>query len=442
MAALKRVLSVRLTPLPADESPPPSALASDSYVMDGSVFVKDNVAILHNGVAMRDVSKTFVVDPETLVYGEVLGRGACSYVQKAMHSPTGTPLALKVINMYDKSKRGQLIREIKALFEADCDCLISFFGAFHREGAITIALEFMDVGALNSLVKARGPLPEPVLAGMTFQILWALAYLRVEKRLHRDLKPSNILINSSGHVKLSDFGLSAELQNSIGMAATFTGTCRYMSPERIMHKAYSFPADIWALGVVLVEAATSVYPFPECGTYIEMAEAIVEASMPALPADGSFSPDFTTFVGSCLRKFPEERVPADILLGSPWFLLHGIDSVEAAVDVVAAWLSTLAPIGSVGVTGMSGGGRASSGGGIVTSLPLGFVSPSADSGSSPRMHIVAGYGSAPVGNTTTIVAAAKAAIQGFDDSVFDAGLVGPVSRKGSGARQPTADEII
>ena len=69
-----------------------------------------------------------------------------------------------------------------------------------------------------------GPIPERILAAIAFQILWGLAYLKHDKRVHRDMKPSNLLINSRGEVKVTDFGVSAELQNSIAMCGTFVGT--------------------------------------------------------------------------------------------------------------------------------------------------------------------------------------------------------------------------
>lgn len=61
------------------------------------------------------------VVPEELELYEMIGKGSSSYVQRALHMPTGTPLALKVINMFDKTKRSQLIKEINALYDADCD---------------------------------------------------------------------------------------------------------------------------------------------------------------------------------------------------------------------------------------------------------------------------------------------------------------------------------
>lgn len=96
----------------ADETP--------SYQIDGGNFVKDNVAVLPTGVVMRGRSKAFTVVPDEMELGRVIGRGASSYVQRALHRPTGTHLAIKTVNVFDKSKRHQLLREIQALYDADC----------------------------------------------------------------------------------------------------------------------------------------------------------------------------------------------------------------------------------------------------------------------------------------------------------------------------------
>ena len=90
----------------------------------------------------------------------------------------------------------------------------------------------------------------------------------------------------------------------------------YMSPERILHRPYSFPADIWSLGLVLIEAATGHYPYPLAENYIEMAEEIVGSPEPRItPHINGLSLEFAQFVASCLHKNPDERLPADILLG-------------------------------------------------------------------------------------------------------------------------------
>lgn len=176
----------------------------ESFIANGDVFIKDNVAINATGIAMRDNPKKFTLLYEELIIGEMIGRGSSSVVLQGVHAPTGTQLALKVINLFDRSKREQLIREICTLYDAQCPNLITFYGAFYREGAITIALEYMDGGSLANVLEQVGPIPESVLANMAFQILWGLAYLKHDKRVHRDLKPSNLLINSKGEVKVCD----------------------------------------------------------------------------------------------------------------------------------------------------------------------------------------------------------------------------------------------
>lgn len=174
----------------------------ESFIANGDVFIKDNVAINSTGIAIRNNPKKFSLLYEDLVIGEMIGRGCSSIVLHAVHGPTGTPLALKVINLFERSKREQLIREIITLYDAQCPNLITFYGAFYREGSITIALEYMDGGSLANVLDQVGPIPEPVLACMAYQILWGLAYLKHDKRVHRDLKPSNLLINSRGEVKV------------------------------------------------------------------------------------------------------------------------------------------------------------------------------------------------------------------------------------------------
>lgn len=86
----------------------------------GELFVKGNLAINAGGIAMRNNPKSFNLEYEELEVGDTIGRGCSSVVLHGVHAPTGTQLALKVINMFDKSKRDQLIREICSLYDAEC----------------------------------------------------------------------------------------------------------------------------------------------------------------------------------------------------------------------------------------------------------------------------------------------------------------------------------
>ena len=330
---LRRSLSIDTK---EDHSDDYNKIAEESFIANGDVFIKDNVAINSSGIAIRNNPKTFSLAYEDIRVGEMIGRGSSSIVLHGIHSPTGTPLALKVINLFDRSKREQLIREIVTLYDAQCPNVITFYGAFYREGCITIALEYMDGGSLANVLAQVGPIPERILAAMAYQILWGLAYLKVEKRVHRDIKPSNLLINSRGEVKVTDFGVSAELQSSIAMCGTFVGTFKYMSPERIQNHPYSYMSDIWSLGLVLMECATGLYPFNEHANCIEVAQTILDTDMPTLPT--GFSTDFNDFVSQCLHKTAENRLPAEVLLCAPWLLHNGATSVDIATDIVYTWI--------------------------------------------------------------------------------------------------------
>jgi serine/threonine protein kinase len=90
-----------------------------------------------------------------------------------------------------------------------------------------------------------GPLPEPVIANMAFQMLAGLAYMQKHSRVHRDIKPENLLINSQGFVKLTDFGVSSVVQGTDAMCGTFVGTFLYMSPERIQNKPCVAGSGVW-----------------------------------------------------------------------------------------------------------------------------------------------------------------------------------------------------
>ncbi len=192
----------------------------------------------------------------------------------------------------------------------------------------------MDGGSLDDLLSQVGPLPEAVIAAIGFQALHGLAYLRQAKRLHRDIKPSNILLNSAGWVRLTDFGVSTELASSLGAAATVTGTVAYMAPERLQRHPYSFPADMWSLGLTLLQCAFGELPFKAASkeplTYVALTEAIVHGAVPALPA--GYSAEMEKFLLLMLAKEPEKRADARVMLaalGLPWFAKHGIKGTSA-----------------------------------------------------------------------------------------------------------------
>jgi hypothetical protein len=249
-----------------------------------------------------------------------LGRGASGVVHKAFWPAAAEWVAVKRVSVLERGQRHQLMNDVKALCAApDAPGLVRFRGAFHcaDRGQVAIALEYMDGGSLADALARVGKIPEPVLATITARVLAGLAHLHARHTVHRDLKPANILLSTAGEAKLSDFGVSAFVDGTLAQCHTFLGTVTYMSPERVDGAAYAFPADVWALGLVLVECVTGKYPYDASKGAMELMVALMEDAAP-VPPEGAASPALRDLIARCLRKDPAARPTAEELLRLPW----------------------------------------------------------------------------------------------------------------------------
>ncbi|OWM71511.1 hypothetical protein CDL15_Pgr005698 [Punica granatum] len=253
---------------------------------------------------------------EMRIFGAI-GNGASSVVRRAIHIPSHRIIALKKINIFEKEKRQQLLTEIRTLCEAPCDrSLVEFHGAFYTpdSGQISIALEYMDGGSLADVLRG-------------------LNYLHGTRHLvHRDIKPANLLVNLKGEAKITDFGISAGLENSMAMCATFVGTVTYMSPERIRNESYSYPADMWSLGLTLFECGTGEFPYTDNKGHVNLMLQIVDEPSPS-PSEQKFSPEFCSFVNACLQKDADTRPTAEQLLSHPFIRKYEDAGVDLATFV-------------------------------------------------------------------------------------------------------------
>uniref|UniRef100_A0A914CNW4 mitogen-activated protein kinase kinase n=1 Tax=Acrobeloides nanus TaxID=290746 RepID=A0A914CNW4_9BILA len=153
-----------------------------------------------------------------------------------------------------------------------------------------------------------GTFPEDLLGLIAINILDGLYYLKAYQNIiHRDIKPQNILLNRTGEIKICDFGQSNLLKNSL--VNTTIGTYAYRSPERIKNEgnSYDVRADIWALGLTLVEVAYGKYPLVKTLTKANqnlLEQKIIETKADKIIANclGSCSDMLKEFVGLCLEK--------------------------------------------------------------------------------------------------------------------------------------------
>lgn len=254
-----------------------------------------------------------------------LGSGNGGTVSKAQHIPTGLIMARKVIPIEAKKEvRKQIVRELHIMHDCNFPHIVSYYGAFLNEGDVVMCMEYMDKKSLDRISKKYGPISESIIGKITEAVVEGLDYLYEQHRIiHRDVKPSNVLVNSQGQIKLCDFGVSGELNNSI--ADTFVGTSTYMSPERIQGAAYSVKSDVWSLGITLLELAIGYFPWDEANEdgskpsasshpmgILDMLQRIVLEPPPKLPANGNFTDHFRTFINQCLLTEDQRPTPKDL----------------------------------------------------------------------------------------------------------------------------------
>nr|KAJ3405488.1 MAP kinase kinase (MEK) [Polyrhizophydium stewartii] len=239
---------------------------------------------------------------------------------------------MQIIHVEAKnSVRKQIVRELQIMHKCNSPFIVSFFGAFLHEGDISICMEYMNCGSLDNIYKKTGPVSEDVAGKIAHAVLSGLVYLYDEHRIiHRDVKPSNILLDSAGHIKIADFGVSGQLVNSV--ANTFVGTSAYMSPERIQGGKYSVQSDVWSLGMTIMELVLGKFPFPPDGkplSVFELLEYIVHEPVPTLPP-GQFSKEFEAFIARSLIKDPATRPTPSELLTDPFCVAIEAKDVDLA----------------------------------------------------------------------------------------------------------------
>ncbi|CAL8294141.1 unnamed protein product [Lota lota] len=257
--------------------------------------------------------------------GKLLGRGAFGEVYLCYDADTGRELAAKQVpfdpDCKDTSKEVNALEcEIQLLKNLRHERIVQYYGSLRdlEQRKLTIFVEFMPGGSIKDQLKAYGALTENVTRRYTRQILQGVFYLHSNMIVHRDIKGANILRDSSGNIKLGDFGASKRIQ-TICMSGTgiksVTGTPYWMSPEVINGEGYGRKADVWSVACTVVEMLTQKPPWAEYEAMAAIFKIATQPTRPLLPAGVSdASRDFLRQV------FVEEkwRPTAELLLGHPF----------------------------------------------------------------------------------------------------------------------------
>lgn len=256
------------------------------------------------------------------IIGE-LGDGAFGKVFKAQNKETGILAAAKVIDTKSEDELEDYMVEIDILASCDHPNIVKLLDAFYYENNLWILIEFCAGGAVDAvMLELERPLTEPQIRVVCKQTLDALVYLHENKIIHRDLKAGNILFTIDGDVKLADFGVSAKNTKTIQRRDSFIGTPYWMAPEVVMcetskDRPYDYKADVWSLGVTLIEMAQIEPPHHELNP-MRVLLKIAKSEPPTLAQPSRWSNDFNDFLRKCLEKNLDVRWTAIQLLQHPF----------------------------------------------------------------------------------------------------------------------------
>ncbi|KAM9266270.1 STE20-like serine/threonine-protein kinase [Morus bassanus] len=279
------------------------------------------------------------VDPEEawLVLGE-LGDGAFGKVFKAQNKVTGALAAAKVIDTPSEEELEDYVVEIEILACCDHPNITKLLDALYWDGRLWILVEFCPGGAVDAaILELEKGLTEEQIRVACKQLLLALQYLHGCKIIHRDVKAGNVLLTLNGDVKLADFGVSAKNSSTVQRRVSFIGTPYWMAPEVVQcetskESPYGYKADIWSLGITLIEMAEMEPPYHELNP-LRVLLKIAKSQPPTLRHPKRWSEDFKDFLRKSLEKSPEARWSASQLLQHPF--VAGISDKRPLRELVA-----------------------------------------------------------------------------------------------------------
>ncbi|MES9621247.1 serine/threonine-protein kinase [Streptomyces tuirus] len=187
----------------------------------------------------------------------LIGSGGAADVYRGFDLRLRRPVAVKMFRAGTGFDTEEIFRsEAEILARLQHPGLVTAFDVGHHDGDAFLVMQLIDGRTLKSRI-AEGPLPCAAAAALGAALAEALTHTHEVGIVHRDVKPSNIILDSSGRPHLTDFGISRLLDATTRTATgTLTGTAAYLSPEQVLGRPVGRPADIYALGLVLLECLT------------------------------------------------------------------------------------------------------------------------------------------------------------------------------------------
>ena len=241
----------------------------------------------------------------------IVGEGATGVVYQVVNSVTGRLEAMKILAEsfnHDLEQAQRFLREIQLQAKLDHPNIAQVRTAFCEGSTIVLVMELVDGESLGAVLR-RGPLSVAGAIRVAEQVLNALIMAHHHGVIHRDVKPANILVDRSGGVKLTDFGLAKQCgepgQTGQGMAV---GTVFYMAPEQVRGLAATdWRADLYAVGILLYEMLTGRKPFDGPDQFAIMRAHIEFTPPPVSHWAPGMPKNFDALIERALQKDPAKR---------------------------------------------------------------------------------------------------------------------------------------
>ena len=257
-----------------------------------------------------------------------LGRGGMGVVWRAVDEVLGREVAVKELRTFTDAHGPELAdlrlrmqREARAAARVRHPGVVAVHDIAEVDGRPLIVMELIDGPSLDDVLSERGPIDPREAAGIGAKVMEALAAAHSVGVLHRDVKPGNILLDRSGRVVLTDFGIATMDDPGDGSATHLTrsgeliGSLDYLAPERAQGADPGPASDVWALGATLYAAVEGASPFRRTSTYSTLT-AIVSEPLPEPLRAGLLGP----VLRQLMDKRPELRPGAEVARG----LLEGV----------------------------------------------------------------------------------------------------------------------
>ncbi|WP_425473332.1 serine/threonine-protein kinase, partial [Streptomyces montanus] len=248
-----------------------------------------------------------------------LGRGGMGVVWRALDEVLGREVAVKELRTYSDAGAPELAdlgirmqREARAAARIRHPGVVAVHDVAEVDGRPLIVMELVDGPSLDAVLGERGTLDPREAAGIGAKVMDALAAAHRAGVLHRDVKPGNILLDRSGRVVLTDFGIATMEDPGDGSTTHLTrsgelvGSLDYLAPERAQGHDPGPASDVWALGATLYAAVEGTSPFRRTSTWSTLT-AIVTEPLPEPRRAGLLGP----VLRQLMHKQPQNRPEAD-----------------------------------------------------------------------------------------------------------------------------------